>query len=186
MHAALILGFVSAERAAELAWARQNTRALLRRGAEESAPDHYPWMVGFHGAWLAGLWLLAWDRQPDPAWLAAFGVAQALRFWVLVTLGRRWTTRIIVLRQAPLIRTGAYRWISHPNYVAVAAEIAIVPLAFGLWGYAAAASFLNALLLALRIRAETAALARARPLTPAGGSPGGRRGCAGARRGRGR
>ncbi|MET0743166.1 MAG: isoprenylcysteine carboxylmethyltransferase family protein [Microvirga sp.] len=186
MQAALLLGFLTIERAAELAWARRNTRRLLRRGAEEAAPRQYPWIVAFHGAWLAGLWLAAWGREPDPAWLWAFGLAQALRLWVLLSLGGRWTTRIIVLPRAPLIRTGPYRWMAHPNYVAVAAEIAIVPLAFGLWGYAAAASFLNALLLALRIRAETAALARARPLTPAGGSPGGRRGCAGARRGRGR
>jgi len=186
MHAVLLLGFLTIERAAELAWARRNTRRLLRRGAEEAAPRQYPWIVAFHGAWLAGLWLAAWGREPEPAWLSAFGLAQALRLWVLLTLGERWTTRIIVLRHAPLIRTGAYRWISHPNYVAVAAEIAVVPLAFGLWGYAAAASLLNALLLALRIRAENAALARVRPLTPAGGPPGGTRGPAGARRARGR
>jgi methyltransferase len=184
MQGALLLGLVTAERAAELAWARRNTCRLLRRGAEEAAPGHYGWIVGFHGVWLAGLWLAAWDRSPDPAWLMAFGLVQALRLWVLLTLGERWTTRIVVLRHAPLVRTGPYRWMSHPNYAVVAAEIAILPLAFGLWRYAAVASLLNAILLTCRIRAEDAALAPIRHLTAAGGPPGSRRGPAGARRAR--
>jgi methyltransferase len=184
MGADLLLGFVTLERAAELAFARRNTRRLLRRGAEEAAPEHYRWIVAFHAAWLAGLWLIARDRTPDPAWLAAFGLAQALRLWVLLTLGERWTTRIIVLRDVPLVRTGPYRWMSHPNYGVVAAEIAVLPLAFGLWTYAVAATLLNAVLHARRIRAEDAALAAC--LTSAGGPPGSRRGLAGARRERGR
>jgi methyltransferase len=89
-----------------------------------------------------------------------FAVLQGLRLWVLVTLGERWTTRIIVLPGAPLINTGPYRFVSHPNYLVVIGEIAVLPLAFGLVWYAAAFSVLNAAVLAIRIGAENRALRR--------------------------
>jgi methyltransferase len=159
--AALLLGFVTLQRLGELALARRNTARLRALGAIEAGAAHYPLIVALHAAWLAGLWLLAWDVQPSLFWLAAFIVLQVLRIWVLATLGRRWTTRILVLPGAPLVRHGPYRFFAHPNYAVVVGEIAVLPLAFGLYWYALVFSLLNAAVMAVRIRAETAALRHA-------------------------
>ena len=153
-----VLGLVTLQRLAELALARRNTRRLLAQGGVEVAPGHYPAIVGLHAAWLAGLWLLALPRAPDLALLAVFVVLQIGRGWVLAALGSRWTTRIIVVPGAPLVRSGPYRLLSHPNYLIVAGEILVLPLAFGLPLFAVVFSGLNALVLWIRIQAEDAAL----------------------------
>ncbi|MDR3376258.1 MAG: isoprenylcysteine carboxylmethyltransferase family protein, partial [Ancalomicrobiaceae bacterium] len=155
--AAALLAFVTLERLAELWLARRNTAALLARGAVEVAPEHYPAIVALHAAWLVGLWGLGWDQPVDPVWLTVFLLLQVLRAWVLVTLKDRWTTRIIILR-APLVTTGPYRFVSHPNYMVVIGEIAALPLALGLPGFALLFSIANAAVLSVRIRAESAAL----------------------------
>jgi methyltransferase len=156
--AILLLTFVTAERLIELWWARRNTRLLLAQGAVEHAPGHYPLIVTLHAIWLLGLWLLGWSQTVSPGWLAVFVLLQLARAWILVTLGRRWTTRILVLPGAPLIKNGPYRFLSHPNYAVVAGEIAVLPLCLGLFWYAVAFSILNAAVLFIRIRAEAAAL----------------------------
>jgi methyltransferase len=153
-----ILGLVTAQRLGELVLARRNTRALLAKGGVERGAEHYPLIVALHAAWLGGLWMLAWDRPANLAWLAVYLGLQGLRAWVLLSLGSRWTTRIIVVPGETLVRKGPYRLIPHPNYVVVAAEIAVLPLVFGLTAYAIAFSALNAAVLWLRIRAENAAL----------------------------
>ncbi|KWV40773.1 hypothetical protein AS026_24950 [Rhizobium altiplani] len=153
-----LLAFVTAQRLAELALARHNTRVLLNSGAKEVAPQHYPFMVALHGCWIAGLWLLAIGRPVDAIWFAVFMVLQAGRLWVIGTLKGRWTTRIIVLPGAPLVSSGPYRFMAHPNYVIVAGEIAVLPLAFGMPLYAATFSVLNAAVLYVRIKAEKQAL----------------------------
>ncbi|WP_309607123.1 isoprenylcysteine carboxylmethyltransferase family protein [Phenylobacterium sp.] len=145
---------------AELVLARRNTRRLLARGAREYGANHYPLIVGLHTAWLMGLWAIAWPRPVSAAWLTAYLVLQGLRIWVLGSLGARWTTRIIVLPDEPLVRKGPYRFLAHPNYAVVAGEIAVLPMVFGLPVYAAVFTLLNALVLSLRIGAENAALAR--------------------------
>jgi methyltransferase len=155
-----ILALVTAQRLGELWLSRRNTRQLLAEGAREHAPGHYPLIVGVHAAWLAALWWLAPSRPVSLAWLALFVLVELGRIWVLVSLGRRWTTRIIVLPAGPLVRRGPYRWVDHPNYVVVAAEIAILPLVFGLWQVALAFTLLNAAVLAIRIAAENRALGR--------------------------
>lgn len=155
-----ILGFVTAQRLSELVVAEGNTRRLKAKGAYEVGAGHYPLVVGLHAAWLAGLWWLGWDRPVQVGWLAVFMVLQALRVWVLATLGGRWTTRIIVVPGEALVAKGPYRLLPHPNYAVVVGEIAALPLAFGLPGYAVAFSVLNALVLWVRIRAEDRALAR--------------------------
>ena len=101
------------------------------------------------------------DAVVHPGWLALFAALQLARFWVLVTLGPRWTTRIIILPGVPLITTGPYRWLSHPNYAVVAAEIAVLPLVFGLPAFAAGVCLLIAAMLAWRIRVESRALSMA-------------------------
>ena len=153
-----LLGFVTVERLAELFLARRNTARLLGRGAVEFAPRHYPLIVVLHAVWLGGLWLLAWDRPIQWLWLALFAALQVLRVWVLATLGERWTTRIIILPGASLVKRGPYRILKHPNYAVVIGEIAVLPLVFGLPWYALAFSILNGIVLFIRIGAESSAL----------------------------
>ncbi|MGF1594575.1 MAG: isoprenylcysteine carboxyl methyltransferase family protein [Kiloniellaceae bacterium] len=155
----IVLALVAAQRLAELAYARRNTRRLLAEGAVESGAGHYPILVGLHVLWLLSLAVLVpADRAPDWTLLALFLVLQGLRVWVLASLGRFWTTRIVTLPGAPLVRRGPYRWLRHPNYLVVAAEIAVLPLAFGAWEIAAVFSLANAAVLAWRIRCEESAL----------------------------
>ena len=161
--AALILGLVTAQRLGELVLARRNTRRLLAQGGYEVGAAHYPLIVALHAAWLVGLWYLAVYRAPagqdiDLLWLAAFVVLQLGRLWVIASLGGRWTTRIIVLRGAPLVRSGPYRFLSHPNYWVVAGEFLVLPLVFGLAWYGLVFTLLNAAVMWIRIRAEAAAL----------------------------
>ena len=160
--AVLVLALVTLQRLSELVIANRNTRALLAQGGVETGAGHNPLIVALHAAWLAGLWLLAWDRAVSLPWLSAYLVLQALRTWTLVSLGRRWTTRIITVPGETLVRRGPYRFLPHPNYVVVIGEIAVLPLMFGLWWYAAVFSAFNAAVLWIRIRAENRALGATR------------------------
>lgn len=157
--AILILLLVTLQRLSELWIARRNTDALMAKGAHEVASEHYPLIVVLHAAWLIGLWVFAYDQPVAVGWLALFVVLQMLRVWVLMTLGERWTTRIIVLPDAPLVDKGPFRFVSHPNYCVVIAEIFVLPMVFGLVWYALLFSALNAIVLTIRIRAENQALA---------------------------
>ena len=159
--AILLLSFVTLERLAELWLARRNTAALLASGAVEHAPGHYPLIVLLHASWLAGLWFYGASQPVSPFWFAVFMALQAARVWVLATLGSRWTTRIIVVPGEQLVRRGPYRFVSHPNYLVVIGEIAVLPLCFGLTWFALIFSLANAAILTIRIRAESAALAGA-------------------------
>lgn len=159
--ATIILSLVTLQRGAELVLAQRNTTRLLARGGVEKAPGHYPLIVLLHAAWLAGLWWLAWSAPVNFYWLSLFVVLQLLRVWVIASLGERWTTRIIVIPGEGRVRCGPYRFMDHPNYAVVAAEIAVLPLMFGLTLFAVIFSLLNAVILAVRIRAETQALTTA-------------------------
>lgn len=160
---AALLAFLTAQRVVELWWARQNERRLFAAGGVEFGRSHLILIVLLHAAWMAGLWMLAYDRSIDPFFLVVVVVLQIARFWVLVTLGRRWTIRIIAVPGEKLIARGPYRFLRHPNYAVVAGEIAAVPLALGLPIYALVFSILNAAVLAIRIPEENAALAAAAP-----------------------
>jgi methyltransferase len=165
---AFLLAFITLQRLAELALARRNTARLLADGGVEFGRSHYLWIVALHLGWLAGLWLLGRDRPVDPLLLGVFILLQAGRIWVMASLGRRWTTRIVVVPGERPIAKGPYRWLRHPNYLIVTLELAVVPLALGLPLFAAAFTLLNALILYHRIRVENAALARASALRPQG------------------
>lgn len=154
----LILLLVTLQRLGELLIARRNTRALLAKGAFEASPGHYPLIVAVHALWLLSLWWLAPGRLVVWPLIAIFVLLQIGRLWVLATLGTRWTTRIIILPGAPLVEHGPFRFVRHPNYLVVVLEIAVLPLAFGLWQVALVFSALNAAVLAIRIRAEERAL----------------------------
>jgi methyltransferase len=155
-----ILGFVTLQRIAELALSQRNTMKLLARGAYEVAPEHYPFIVLLHASWLAVLWFFGPGPPIHIIPLVLFVLLQLARVWVLATLGERWTTRIIVLPGAPLVTSGPYRWVNHPNYLIVIGEFAVLPLVFGLPMVAIVFSLLNAAMLAVRIRAENRALGR--------------------------
>ena len=158
MAAALFIAFLVLQRLAELVIARRNTRRLLARGAVEHGAAHYPLIVALHTAWLVSIAVFGWGQPVQPGWLAAFVVLQLFRLWILGTLGPRWTTRIIVLDE-PLVRRGPFRVLRHPNYTLVVLEIAVAPMVLGLTTVALVFSVLNAAVLAIRIRAENAALA---------------------------
>ncbi len=155
-----ILGFVTAQRLIELPVARANTARLLAAGGREVAPGHYPYIVALHAAWLASLWTFALGRQINFSMLILFGFIELARVWVLRSLGNRWTVRIISVPGEQLVARGPYRFVSHPNYLVVIAEIAVLPLVFGLWQVALIFSALNAAILTIRIRAENNALGR--------------------------
>jgi methyltransferase len=151
---------VAAQRLGELVYARRNESRLRTRGAVESGARHYPLFILLHGAWLLAVFLLIpADRVPSWPLLGLFLLLQAARVWVVATLGPYWTTRVLSLPGAPLVRRGPYRWVQHPNYLIVTAEIAVLPLAFGAWWIAIAFSLANALLLYHRIGVEEQALA---------------------------
>jgi methyltransferase len=162
---AIIVALVAAERLGELAYAARNTRRLRRGGAIEHGRGHYPLLVALHVAWLGAILLLVpGDTRPNSYLLAVFVALQGLRLWVLASLGPYWTTRILSPPAAPLVRRGPYRWLRHPNYVVVVAEIAVLPLAFGAWRIALAFSAANAILLTWRIAIEEHALTPRRAL----------------------
>jgi methyltransferase len=156
----VILALVTLQRLSELWLSNRNTRRLLAQGAHEVGAAHYPLIVAVHALWLAALWWLAPARPVDGFWLAAFVLLEIARVWVLASIGGRWTTRIIVLPGAPLVRRGPYRFVDHPNYLVVVGEIAVLPLAFGLWQIALVFSFLNAAALTIRLSEENRALGR--------------------------
>lgn len=151
---------VAAQRLVELAVARRNTGRLLARGGVEHGRGHYPLLVALHAGWLVAIFVLT-PPTTAVSWplVGLFLVLQALRLWVIAALGPYWTTRVITVPGAPLVHRGPYRWMRHPNYAVVVAEIAVLPLAFGQWPIAVVASILNALVLGVRIRVEEAALA---------------------------
>ena len=159
----LVLGVVALERLGELALAARNTRRLRAAGAIELDASAYPLFVLLHGAWLASMALFVPASAPA-AWplLGAFAALQFGRIWVIASLGRYWTTRLIVLPDHPLIASGPYRFLRHPNYLIVIGEIAVLPLAFGAVPIATVFSAGNLALIARRITIENQALAQRR------------------------
>jgi methyltransferase len=163
----VLLGLLCLERLAELVVSQRNAAASLGRGGQESGRGHFPVMVILHTALLAGCLIepIAAGRTFLPAlgypMMALVIAANALRWWCIVTLGPRWSARVIVIPGLPLVRTGPYRWFRHPNYVAVIVEGAALPLAGSAWITAVTFTVANAMLLTVRLRCETRALAAA-------------------------
>jgi len=158
------LALLALERGVELVVSRRNARRALERGGVEVGRGHYPAMVAFHAGFLfacAAERLLLPTRWPPSAAAAALALAlgaQGLRWWCVAALRGRWTTRVVVVPGDPPVTDGPYRWIRHPNYLAVVVELAAAPLVLGAWRTALAFTIGNALLLAVRIRAEERAL----------------------------
>ena len=156
--AVLLLLFVTLQRGAELVYARSNERRLRAAGAVEVGAAHYPLIVSLHAAWLLTLWLTGWNRELQPAWTALYLVLQLGRVWVLATLGRRWSTRVFVIPGETLVARGPFRFVRHPNYLVVACEIIVLPLALGLPWLALVFGAANLAVLWWRIRVEGSAL----------------------------
>ena len=161
--------FIAVQRLEELRVAARNRAWALASGAREFGAGHYWLFVLLHSGWLIGWVVEAFVRGPQLStgwfvWLALFVAAQGLRYWAITSLGPYWNTRILVIPGHRLVRRGPYRYLSHPNYVAVTIELVSVPLIFGAWITAVVVSFLNAsLLLGVRIPTEKKALQRMRP-----------------------
>ncbi|MFZ3582271.1 isoprenylcysteine carboxyl methyltransferase family protein [Loktanella sp. DJP18] len=153
----LFLAFIVLQRLGELVIAHRNTARLMSRGAREVGAGHYPVMVAMHTAWLLALLVFGFHQTLHMGWLAVYAVLQVFRAWILGTLGARWTTRIIVL-DAPIVTRGPFRFIRHPNYALVVAEIIVAPLVLGLIWVAVVFTVLNAAMLYHRIGVEDAAL----------------------------
>lgn len=155
----LLLALVALERISELVYASRNTRRLKARGGIEVAAEQYPFFIALHAAWLLAMFVFIPRTTPPIPWLlAAFVVVEAARVWTLSSLGPYWTTRVITIPGEPLVKRGPYRFVRHPNYVVVALEIAVLPLAFNAPAIAIAFTALNAALLVWRVQAENAVL----------------------------
>ena len=159
------LGLVLLQRVVELVLARRNTVQLRRMGAVEADAEGYPLFVMLHASWLVSLALFV-PASATPVWplLGLFALLQLGRLWVISSLGRYWTTRIVTLPDAPLVQAGPFRWFRHPNYLLVIAEIAVLPLAFGAVPIAVSFSAVNLILIIRRIRIEESVLAPRRGL----------------------
>jgi methyltransferase len=160
----LLILAVGIERLIELLVAKSNAQWAFAHGGKEFGHNHYPVMVTIHAGLLAGCVIEVWTlHRPFMGWLgwpmlAVVALSQGLRWWCVTTLRRRWNTLVIVLPSAPLVRRGPYRWLHHPNYVAVVAEGLALPLVHTAWLTAIGFTLGNALLLTVRIRVENAAL----------------------------
>ena len=155
----IVVGLVALQRLAELVWSNHNIRSLKAQGAIETGSGHYPLFFLVHGSWLLAVLLLTPALTPVDGWaLLLYCIMQLGRIWVLMSLGGYWTTRIITLSGRPLIRKGPYRFLRHPNYLIVACEIALLPMAFHDAWIAVTWSLANGVLLMWRIHVEDAAL----------------------------
>ena len=155
--ALLFIAFLIVQRLGELVIAKRNTARLMERGAKEYAPEHYPIIVAVHTLWVLAIVALGWDQPILWHWFVIYAVLQLFRVWILTSLGGRWTTRIIIWNE-PLVARGPYRFIKHPNYILVIAEIIAAPMVLGLTWVAVVFTVLNAIVLAIRIPAENKAL----------------------------
>jgi methyltransferase len=135
---------------------------LLKKGGVEKGAGHYPLIVILHASWLAALWIFGWYAQVNLWLLGAYLLLQCFRLWILLTLGRRWTTRVIMVPGEALVTGGPYRFLRHPNYLLVLLEVPLLPLALGLPWLALVFGLLNAVILAWRISVEERALSQLR------------------------
>jgi methyltransferase len=168
---AAFLLVVIVQRLAELALSARNGRRLLAQGAREYGRGHFPWIVTIHALFPLTLvaeivWLGARPNAAAPLWLTLWTAAQVLRYAAVRALGERWNVRVLVLPGAPLVRRGPYRWLRHPNYLAVVVETVAGPMMFGAWRTALTFLIANLLALRVRVRCEERALELAGVVEP--------------------
>ncbi|MFD1206915.1 isoprenylcysteine carboxyl methyltransferase family protein [Sporosarcina contaminans] len=159
-----ILMLVILQRIIELFVARRNERWMKSKGAIEAGEGHYPFMVAMHIAFFVSLIaeVVFFNRSVSAiwiVWLSLFVIAQVFRVWCLLSLGKYWNTKIIVLPNAEVVRKGPYKWLRHPNYIIVATELIVLPLLFNAYFTALLFTCLNIWMMTVRIPAEEKALA---------------------------
>jgi len=163
----VLIALVAVQRLWELQISKRNLRSLRSRGGREAGAGHYPWMVALHTAFLVSCVAEVWvfDRPWQPlvglVSVVVLIAALGLRWWALRALGDRWTTRVVVVPGETLVKSGPYRWLRHPNYLAVVLEIAAIPMLHCAWVTAVTFSVANLVLLKVRVGAEEGALDRA-------------------------
>lgn len=162
----IVISSVILQRLIELLIARRNEKWMLGQGAFEVGASHYPIMVTMHLAFFVTFLLevVALGRTLSPFWillLIIFLLTQTARIWCLLSLGKFWNTKIIILPGADVVRRGPYRWLRHPNYLIVSIELLVLPLLFGAYFTAILYSLLNIWMLSVRIPAEEKALKEA-------------------------
>jgi methyltransferase len=163
MFLAAFVLLIALQRLLELRLSRRHELVLKAKGAYERGERHYPAIVGLHAAWLVSMLVEGYLRGPElstlwPLWASLFLGGQALRYWAILSLGERWTTRVMVLPGVPLVASGPYKHVRHPNYLAVALEILAAPLVFGALFTALSFTLLNAGVMVVRLRSEERAL----------------------------
>jgi methyltransferase len=163
MFLAAFVLLIALQRLLELRLSRRHELVLKARGAYECGEGHYPAIVGLHAAWLVSMLVEGYLRGPElstlwPLWASLFLGGQALRYWAILSLGERWTTRVMVLPGVPLVASGPYKHVRHPNYLAVALEILAAPMVFGALFTALSFTLLNAGVMVVRLRSEEGAL----------------------------
>ena len=157
----LFVSFVILLRIAELYVARRNEKWMLQNGAVEYGKKHYPFIIGLHSLFFVSL-IVEYSMQQTPSFslifLLIYLLLIAFKVWIIASLGKFWNTKIFRIQNYPLINKGPYKYIKHPNYVIVIAEIALIPLIFQLYYTALIFTLLNAIMLTVRIREENLAL----------------------------
>ncbi len=163
----IIAILILAQRGLEELYSQANTKRLLAEGAREAGANYYPVVATAHLGWIAGLFLLI-SPNATINWplLALFGLLQFVRYWIIGSLGRYWTHRIITLESEPVVRRGPYKYVRHPNYAITLIETMLLPLVFGAWGLALIMTAIWAAVLHYKILLEDAALAKRREATP--------------------
>ncbi|TLF64883.1 isoprenylcysteine carboxyl methyltransferase family protein, partial [Bacillus spizizenii] len=159
----LLIAILIAQRAAEMAVARQNEQKVKKQGAIEFGESHYPYIIIMHILFFLSLIaeVLLMNKQPSSWWIgiaAAILIVQAVRYWALCSLGAYWNTKILVVPGAELVKKGPYKWMKHPNYTVVILEILLIPLLYQAYVTMCLFSIVNAVLLTVRIRTEDKAL----------------------------
>ena len=161
--AVIIIILVAFQRLSELFIANKNTKRLLSEGAQEYGQAHYPFFILLHSSWLiACLYYAILNPMINWVYMILFIIMQLGRLWVLLTLGKYWTTRIISLNDVPLVKKGPYRFVSHPNYIVVACELFLLPMALGQWWLSILFTILNIPLTYHRIRVEESVISHRR------------------------
>ena len=157
----LVLAVLITQWPMDLVISKRNTKRLIENGGHEVGAAHYPFMMALHTSWIVALviWVLSVPPHMNMTFVLIYAALLGLRAWVITSLGPFWTTRIITIPNVPLVRRGPYKFLKHPSYIVVSLEIAVVPLMLDAWELALIFSFLNALVLLVRISIENKALA---------------------------
>ena len=151
--------FIISQRLCELIYSNINTKRLLKEGAKEFGRKHYPLFIVLHSTWIISVFIFApQNKEFNIYFLIIFFIMQIARLWVLISLGKFWTTRIISQVDQPLIKKGPYKYFKHPNYLIVCIEIAVLPLVYNLFNIAIIFTIANLILIFWRVNVENQAL----------------------------